>query len=122
MTETQKGAVMASQHCDRQQDQMTQGREVHAEVSVLKNTKNICCPSFASPARMFGAAFFASVHDTLPETCPMRFCYCFRIFFGAGQRSVEKILGKDRVGLPFSFGPGRGGACIPAHTTVMKRK
>ena len=60
MTENQKGAVLASQHCDRQQDQMTQGREVHAELSVLKNTKNICCPSFASPARMFGAAFFAS--------------------------------------------------------------
>ena len=36
---------------------MTQGREVHAELSVLKNTKNICFPSFASTARMFGAAF-----------------------------------------------------------------
>ena len=39
---------------------MTQVWEVHAELFVLKNTKNICCPSFASPARMFGAAFFAS--------------------------------------------------------------
>ena len=57
MTETQKGAVLASQHCDLQHNQMTQGREVHAELSVLKNTKNICCPSFASTARMFGAAF-----------------------------------------------------------------
>ena len=67
----------------------------------------IYCPKFSQN--------ILAVCDTLPETCP-RFCLVLFSLF------LEKILGRDRMGLPFSSGPGRGGACTPAHKTVMKRK
>ena len=37
------------------------------------------------------------------------------VFFEAGLRSVEKILGRDRMGLPFSSGPGRARAGRDVH-------
>ena len=109
--------MLASQHCDLQRDQMTQGREVHAELSVQKNTKTSvvhllppqqgclgqhfcfregCGDKFSGQIVVWGGGAGQDNGQNLLSQGKKNVNQLCFLSLLAGQSSVEKISGKDQ--------------------------